>query len=413
MKILVVSQYFWPEEFRINDLAIELVNRGHDVTVLTGQPNYPQGQFFPGYSILTKEREKYNGINIIRVPLIPRGNGQGWRLAINYASFCFFASLLMPIYCKGSYDVIFVCQYSPVTVAIPAIIYKKIKCKPLVMWIQDLWPESLTAAGGIRTGYLLTAVEKVVKYIYLNCDKIFVQSQGFIPRIANAGIDERKINYLPNWAEELYMKSSIEKDAPKCKLPEGFRVMFAGNVGAAQDFPTVISAMELLKEHSSIHLIVLGDGRMLEWVKQKVQELGLADNIHTLGRQPLTDMPHYFSYADAMLVTLKNEEIFSITVPSKVQSYLASGKPIVAAVSGEGAKVISDAQAGIVCPPNDARALADAILKLYKASAKELQELGNSGREYFKKNFQRELLITRLESWLAEIIIETGEKNEN
>ncbi len=400
MKILIVTQYFWPENFRINDLALGLKQRGHEITVLTGIPNYPEGKFFRGYGFLGPRRENYNGINIIRVPILPRGKSKGYNLALNYFSYAFFASLLGYIQCRGDFDLIFVAQYSPFTVGIPAVFLKWLKKVPIMFWIQDLWPESLSATNAIRSRILLRCVEKLVRLIYRHCDRILVQSKRFIQSIGNMGVNEDRIYYLPNWAGE--SQERAEREVTKQALPQGFRLIFAGNIGAAQDFETIIAAMEKIKEYPDIHLVVLGEGRLFARVKEEIKSKSLENNVHLLGRRPLSEMPDYFAQADAMLVTLKAEPIFTLTVPTKVQSYLASGKPIVAALEGEGANIIREAGAGLTCACSNAEALSEIILEMYNKPKNERQLMGQKGYQYYKNNFEYNMLMDRVNNWVED-----------
>jgi len=404
MKILVITQYFWPENFRINDLVLGLQERGHQITVLTGLPNYPHGMLFPGYRYLNKMRDNYNGINVLRSPLIPRGSGTGTRLALNFLSFSVCASLLGPLLCKEPCDVIFVYEPSPISVALPGIILKKIKSAPLLLWMQDLWPESLSATGAIRSKLILKLVEVMVRLIYAGCDRILTQSRAFSQSIVELGGKAKRIYYYPNSAESLYQPVAIETDAPeKADLPDGFIITFAGNIGAAQDFGTILSAAEILKDNHDIHLIILGDGRMFEWVQEQVRIRNLKNTVHLLGRHPAEKMPRYFALSSALLVTLRKEAIFALTIPSKIQSYLACARPIIAALDGEGASIIDDAGAGVTCPAENPEALANAILKLYRMPEKDREEMGQLGRSYFKKNFEREMLLDRLENWMIDL----------
>lgn len=404
MNILIVTQYFWPESFRINDLALGLKERSHQVTVLTGIPNYPIGQFFPGYGVFRQITQEYNGIKIIRVPLVPRGNNTGWRLALNYLSFALSASFLGPFYCRSDFDLIFVAQYSPVTVAIPAIILRKLKGIRLMFWIQDLWPESLSATGAVRNPLILNMIGKLVRNIYSYCDQVLVQSEGFFSHVEGMGVDPGRVRYFPNWAEEMYKPLKVEKDVSEnLDVPTGFRVMFAGNIGAAQDFGTILAAAERLKAYPDIQWVILGDGRMRPWVEQQIQDRELAGTVHLLGRHPLERMPRYFSLADVMFVTLKREPIFALTIPGKVQSYLACGRPIIAALDGEGARVVERAGAGLTCPAEDAEALGDRVLAMYRMSVSEREAMGLRGRAYFEAHFERKMLLDRLEGWMKEL----------
>ena len=407
LNILIISQYFWPENFRINDLSLALLERGHRVSVLTGIPNYPDGRFATGYGYGQKLRQDYHGVKVMRVPLMPRGGGGGFRLVLNYLSFALSASILAPLICRDKYDLIFVYEPSPVTVGFPALVLKKMRGIPVMFWVQDLWPESLTATGAVRSPVILKAVEWMVRFIYRGCDRILVQSKAFSRPIEKLGTPRGKIIYFPNSAEDLYQPVIGEPDAAEClQMPAGFRVMFAGNIGAAQDFPTILDAADILKPHRDIHWLILGDGRMRPWVESKVKELGLSNVVHFLGRHPVESMPRYFSFAHALLVTLKKDPIFSLTIPSKTQSYLACGAPIIAALDGEGARIIAEAEAGVTCPAEDPRALAEAVLTLYRMPEQERRDMGIRGRRYFEEHFEGAMLLNRLETWMGELLKE-------
>ena len=398
MRILVVTQYFWPENFRINDLTVGLVEKGHEVTVLTGIPNYPEGKFFSGYGFFKNTRQNYHGAKIIRVPLVARGNSGKVRLLLNYFSFAFFASLLAPFMCQEKYDLIFVYQLSPVTVGLPAIVLKKVKNVPILFWVQDLWPESLSATNAVKTPWILNWVRKMVNFIYHRCDCILVQSQAFTPAICSYGVDQNKVFYFPNNTEEFYQPLSLGPDAPERKVvPQGFVVMFAGNIGAAQDFATIVAAAQTLKSHQDIYWVILGDGRMRQWAQAQAVASGLGDNFLFLGRYPAETMPRYFALADILLVTLKNEEIFKLTIPSKIQSYLACAKPIIASLAGEGARIIEESGAGLTCLPEDPAALAEKVLEVYHMEESKRRAMGMRGWAYFERNFSRERLLRRFD----------------
>lgn len=402
MHVLVISQYFWPEDFRINDVVRGLAGRGHQVTVLTGRPNYPGGKLFPGYGQFNRRVEEYEGARILRVPLTTRGQNSGLRLALNYLSFAASASLFGPFLCTGKYDAILVFEPSPVTIGIPARILASLKRLPMLFWVQDLWPESLEATGAVKSLLILGLVKRLVSWIYRGCDRILVQSEAFVEPVKQFDVPPGKIGYLPNSAEAVY-KPAEKSDLPAgATLPEGFCIMFAGNIGAAQSFETILSAAELLRDHKSIHWVILGDGRQAEWVREEVTRRKLANCFHLMGRFPVDSMPAWFAHADAMLVTLKRSPIFALTIPSKVQSYLACAKPVVAAIDGEGARIVDISGAGLSAPAEDAQALADAVLSLYKMPDEERVAMGRNGLAYFKDNFARDLLLDRLEHWLLE-----------
>lgn len=401
MHILIVTQYFWPENFRINDLALGLLERGHQVTVLTGSPNYPYGKFFDGYGYFNRQQD-YHGVNVLRVPLIPRSKGNGLRLALNYLSFAVTSSIAGPLLCKGNYDIIFVFEPSPITIGIPALILKKLKTAPLLFWVQDLWPESLSATGAVKSKTLLALIGKLVSSIYKRCDRILIQSRSFLDSVVQQGGSSDRVVYFPNSAENIF-NSKLTFSEKVLSLPEGFKILFAGNIGAAQDFATIIAAAEMLQRYKDIQWIIVGDGRMRQWAETEVHTRGLCNNFHFLGRHPLEAMPTLFSYADALLVTLKKEPIFAFTIPSKIQSYLACGRPIIAALDGEGAKIVAEAGAGLTCPAETPSALAQAVLKMYEMPKFEREKMGMIGRKYYEVNFDCDVLLDKLELLMKQL----------
>ena len=405
MHILIVTQYFWPENFRINDLALGLLERGHQVTVLTGSPNYPNGKLFDGYGYFNRQQD-YHGVKILRVPLIPRSQGGGLRLALNYFSFAATASIAGSLLCKGNYDLIFVFEPSPITVGIPALILKTLKSAPVVFWVQDLWPESLSATGAVKSKTLLALIGKLVRSIYKRCDRILIQSRSFLDSVVQQGGSPDRILYFPNSAEKIF-NTKLQFSENELSLPEGFKIMFAGNIGAAQDFGTIIAAAKMLQGYKDIHWIIVGDGRMREWAETEVMNQGLGNNFHFLGRHPIEAMPSFFSCADTLLATLRKEPIFALTIPSKIQSYLACGRPIIAALDGEGSKIATESGAGISCPAEDPDALSEAVLRMYETPRLEREKMGMNGRRYYEANFDHDMLLDKLEFWMKELVVDS------
>lgn len=405
MRILIVTQYFWPENFRITDLAINLKSKGHDVTVLTGMPNYPSGKAYEGYNRWWKKRyEVMQGISLIRIPIFLRRESKGWQLALNYLSFVVSGCLLAPWFLRNKkFDVIFCYEPSPVTVALPAIVMKHVKKVPLLFWVQDLWPETLVATGAVQSSTILAMVKKMVKYIYRACDYVLVQSRGFIAPVIAMGAESEKVRYFPNWAELLYQPVDLDMTATeRDEVPkQGFVVMFAGNLGVAQSLDTIVSAAERLK-YEDIHWVFLGDGREKVWLQNIIIEKALEDKIHILGSRPIETMPAYFSLADVMLVTLRDDPVMATTIPGKVQSYLACGKPVIGALNGEGSKVIHESGAGYCTGADDVDGLANAVLKMSQLSETERDNMGKSARRYYEQNFNRDMLISQLEEWMQD-----------
>ena len=394
-KVLVVTHYFWPENFKINSICSELVKRGYDVSVLTGKPNYPLGSFKKPYNFYNKNYEVWNNIKIYRTPVFNRGNGSPFRLILNWLSFGFFG-IIRAFFIKEKFDKIFVYQPSPFTVAMPALFLKYINNAKVFFWVQDIWPETLTAAGGIRNKFILSIVSSFVKFTYRRCEMILVQSKAFIDNIIKFGIKEDKIIYFPNSTEKFYKPMVKDKSIDKL-LPKGDKLIFAGNIGEAQSFDTLINSALIVKEKGhKINWIILGDGRKRKYAEKKCKELGLNKNFIFLGAFPSEVMQNYFSCADALIVSLKNQPIFHLTIPNKVQSYMACGKPIIASLSGEGAKCIVESESGFVAEPENEIILAERIIDFLMLNKNEKKKLGLNARKYYLKQFDLNLLIDKL-----------------
>jgi len=405
MRILIVSQYFWPENFRINDLANALKDKGHDVTVLTGMPNYPAGKIYEGYTWWSKCRDEMDGISIVRVPIFARRKSKSWQLALNYLSFVISGCVFAPWMLRNhEFDVVFTFEVSPVTVGIPAMFLAKLKTAKHFFWVQDLWPETLSATGAVKSPKALAMVGRMVRWIYKHCDTILIQSKGFEESAVKAGAERKKIKYFPNWAEVLYQPITLARNAQiREEIPShGFVAMFAGNLGEAQSLESIIDAAERLKEHD-IHWVFLGDGRKRSWLENEVKSKAL-NKVYILGSRPMEAMPAYFSLADVMLVTLRDDPVMSITIPSKVQSYLACAKPIVGSLNGSGKAVLAESSAGYCVQSGDAEALANAVLTMSKLPSDELAKKGRLARQYYLENFDRDCLLQQLESWMIESV---------
>jgi glycosyltransferase involved in cell wall biosynthesis len=404
LRILIVTNHFWPENFRINDLAFGMTEKGHDVSVLTGVPDYPEGRFYEGYGVFKRRFETHNGVKIARFPRIPRGKGRSWEMMLNYLSSALFSCLAAPFYCRDKYDLIFVFDTSPISIALPAILIKKLQSIPMILWVLDLWPESLSATGAVRSPRVLEMVRRLVRFIHSKCDRILVSSRGFVQSITETGGYDHEIIYFPNWVEPEYLSEKAEGTQEALPtLPEGFRVMFAGNIGTAQDFETILAAAERLVSYPDIHWVILGDGRMAEWVKDQVQQRNLCGQVHLLGRYPAKEIPKFFAQADVMLMTLKREPIFALTAPGKLQSYMACGKPIIAGLDGEGAKLVEESGAGLACPAESPEQLADRVLELYKMPPSVRHKFGESGKRYCLEHFDRRTLFDKLETMMLEL----------
>lgn len=394
MKILLVTQYFCPENFKSNDIAFELTKRGHSVTVITGIPNYPSGKYFKGYGIFTKRKEIINGVKIIRSFLIPRGNGSGIRLAANYLSWAFFASIRVIFHTLfNKYDIILGHEPSPITQGIPCVIAKKLCKAPLYFWVLDLWPESLSSAGGVSNKQVLNFFLKITRFVYNHSDKILISSRGFAESILEKGNYAEKIIYFPNWAEDIFNSGNTYRIPD---LPEGFRIIYAGNIGEAQDMDNIMQAALLLKKEKEIKFIFVGEGRKKPFLESFIREHDLKNTVFLMGRYPLEAMPSFFAASDVMLLALKDAMIFNVTVPAKLQAYMAAKKPVAAMLNGEGASIISEAKCGFSTKAGDCKGLAGIIVKLKQMSVPERVSLGENGRNYFEKNFSLDKCINHL-----------------
>ena len=404
MNILLFSQYFWPENFRINDVVQDLLKEQISVEVVTAQPNYPQGKVYAGYSAWKVSEEKFEEAVIHRLPIVARGTGSAVRLILNYLSFVLSGLLFAPFLLrKKSFDVVFVYAPSPLLQAIPAILTKWIKGARVVIWVQDLWPESLEATGFVRHPWALALVRTVVRWIYRHADLILVQSEAFIEPVAALSARE-KIRYFPNPAGDVF---SVHHPVLDCLInipDDGFSIVFAGNLGSAQSLETIVEAAVLLKDVPEIRIFLVGDGSRAEWVREQVAARGLLNVVMT-GMFPIEAMPAILRRADALLVTLKDEGIFSLTVPSKIQAYLAMGRPIIACLNGEGARLVETAGAGISCAAEDAHALATAIRQIYQAPLADREQFGRNGIAYFETHFDSRLLTKLLISYLENITL--------
>ena len=398
---MIVSQYFWPESFRINDVAKTLVEKGIEVEVLTCKPNYPSGKTLLGYPAWKCQQEIHEGAQIHRIPFFPRGNS-AWRLGLNYLSFIVSGLLFAPwLLRKKKFDVIFVYAPSPILQAIPAIFLGWLKGCPVVLWVQDLWPDSLSATGYVQNRWVLKLVEQVVRFIYRHVGLLLVQSRAFEApvRALAAGTP---IEYYPNSVDDAFTMA-ITNEVPMIPgLGEGFSVMFAGNIGMAQAVGVIVEAASLLKSYRDIHFIVLGDGSSRQWMLKEAEKRAL-NNLHLPGRFPIETMPGFMQKASALLVTLTDQPIFAATVPNKVQAYLATGKPIIACLNGEGARLVVEAGAGLATPAEDAKALAETILQLYSLTPVERKNMGENGRQYFQKHFNHDHLVDQLIGYLQSV----------
>lgn len=398
-KVLVVCQHYWPETFRVTDLCEGFVENGYDVDVLCGTPNYPAGKFFDGYGFFKKKRETHNGVNIIRVPEIPRGNNSNIRILINYLSFPFFALFYVPWLMSKKYDRVFVYQLSPVAMALPAVLLAKLTRTKLYMYICDFWPHSFFSVVNVKNNFLRSLIRKSSYWYYRQADGLMGVFKGIQTRlVSEVGIDKQKTLYIPQSAEKIYEKDMPDKEIAN-RFKSGFNIVFAGSINPAQSFETVTEAASIVKKagYKNINYIIIGDGMSKKWLISDVKKRGLEKSFIFEGFKPYQEVPKYQTIADALLVALTRSPLFEYGIPAKVNSYLASGKPIIGAIDGEGQRLINDyAKAGICVDSGDAKGLAEAIMKMHDLSKKERTDMGKRGRKYHFAHLERDHNLNRV-----------------
>lgn len=390
MKILVVCQYYYPEPFRITDICEELVKRGHQITVLTGLPNYPEGKILKDYKKKEHRDEIRNGVRIIRCNEHGRGKN-AIDMLWNYFSFALSGKRMVKKLDKD-FDLVFINQLSPVMMAWPGIKYAKKYGKKAILYCYDLWPASLTAGGIKKDSFIYNLFKKISRKVYEQVDHIFVTSKSFVEYLEKEhGIDKNRISYLPQYCEDLYSKIKDESH-------EGYDYVFAGNIGKMQSVETIVRAASLLKDRKDITIHIVGDGRDLDNCKIVASELK-TDNIIFYGRRPIEEMPNFYAMADAMLITLAKDELVSKTLPGKVQSYMAAGKPIIGAVDNETNLVVTEAQCGAICQSENFEELAKLLKSMDKGT---LKNYSKKSQDYYERHFSKDVFFGELMKQIEE-----------
>ncbi len=401
-KILVICQHFWPETFRITDICEGLVEKGYEVDVLCGIPNYPAGKFFKDYGYFKNRRQNYKGINIIRVPEIPRGNNTNLRIFLNYISFPFCSLFYIPMLLRKDYDRILVYQLSPVFMALPGIIISKLKKIKLYIYICDFWPHSLLSILHFKNKTAINIITKMSYWHYRKADGLIGVFKGIQTRlISDIGIPKLKTLYVPQAAEKVYEREDFDQMLHD-RFAGKFNIVFAGNINPAQCFDVVTQAAMMVKQkdYKDINYIIIGEGMSKKWLVDEVEKLGLTDAFFFEGFMPVEEVPKYQTLADALIVALSKSPLFEYGVPAKVQSYMASGKPIVGAMDGEGQRLVNSSGCGICVPSGDVKGLAKAIIALVDLSPAERNKMGIKGRAYHFKHFERDYNLSRLEEFV-------------
>lgn len=401
MRILLVAQNFYPEFFKSNDIASELVARGYKVDVLTGIPNYPEGVFPKGYGVFQKRVDTYKGAKVYRAFQIPRGRkASGVRLAINYLSFAFTSTfwVLFFFVFKKRYDAIIIHQTSPVTQAWPGLLLGKLRRVPIYTWVLDIWPDAMRSGGGVKNEKIISLINKFVQCVYRKSHKILISSEDFRELVNRDGDYNDKIIYFPNWCDDMLAMPIIGDTS---SLPNGFKVMMAGNLGSAQDIRTIMQAVLLLKDIEDINWVFVGDGSEKAYIEEFIK----TNNIKTVtltGKRPFAEMPAYFQQADAMLLTLRAEfPHLRAVVPARLQSYMSAGKPVLGMIDGGSVRVINRSQCGICAAAADYESLAANVVYAYEHQ-EELRTMGKRGRTYFEAHFTLQGCLDNLEKILTQ-----------
>jgi colanic acid biosynthesis glycosyl transferase WcaI len=400
MRILVVAQYFPPEPVKVGDVVRGLRELGHDITVVTGFPEYPYGKIYPGYRMRMYQRDVRDGVRIIRVPIFPDHSYSRPKRFLNYASFALAGSILGPLL-AGAYERIVVFQTSPVSMAIPAVVCRWLHRRSrLVIWVQDLWPDTLVGAGVLSGGWLFRIIGWLARRIYASGDLVLAQSPGMVEKLAGYGVAPERLRYLPNWADDVYGVIPPDPAFTRAEgLDGGFNVVFAGTIGVAQNLEAVVQAAALLRD-TDVRFVIVGDGAMHAQIVDLAARLGVR-NVVFKGRRPPEQMPKFFAAADALLVALLNTPLFARTIPAKLQAYMACGRPIIAALEGDGAGVVVESGGGLVCRAPGPEGLRDAVMTMRRLPAETRDAMGRHARRYYEAHFDRGLILARLNRLLA------------
>lgn len=386
-RILIYTNHFYPEQFKINEAVTWLSQEGFKLHIVTGWPNYPQGKIFKGYGPFKRSFEHQKNIKIRRLPLIPRGSGSKIRLVANYLSYfssTFFYTIFLILF-KKKYDKVLVHHTSPFFIAISAIFYKTIKRTEAVLWDLDLWPNSLQAVGAINSNFLLNGIEKAVKIIYKKFDIVLVGSKSFI-EIVRERVTHDRIYYFPNWAEKIIEENNIKYEVKANLIPNALKIMYTGNLGKSQDFGTLSKAI-IKNQKKNIQWIFIGEGRFKSKMKQLLSDAIKENKVLFIPQQKLEILPSWVAMADFLYLSLNDSKLFRQTVPAKLQGYMAMGKPILAILAGEGANIINEAKCGFIASPNNINELKAIIKNALKSTEIERKNMGDNGKIFYQKYF--------------------------
>ena len=397
-RILVVSQHFWPESFRINDICKSFIEEGCEVEVLCGIPNYPEGEFYAGYGMTKRRHQKKGSITIRRCFEIKRGSNSNLRIFLNYISFPMSSVFHLPYLLTQKYDRIFLFQTSPVLMSITGILLGRIKKIETTMYVLDLWPENLYSVLEVRSKVLRKIAYAVSTWHYRKTDKLIANSKKLQEILMErTGKKESDITYIPQFCEKLYEKSISNEHLLK-RFSGTFNMVFTGNISPAQSFETVIKAAKIVKERgfNKIAWVIVGDGMSRKWLEDQVKEEGLSSSFVFVGQVPMSEIPKYTGMADGLFACLSKSEMLDCALPAKIFSYYAAGKPIIVAMDGEIQGIVKESGAGVAVDAEDAMGLANSVIKLYQSNDVERKQMGESAKEYYYRYFERNLNMRKL-----------------
>ncbi len=404
--ILLITQYFHPETFRVNDMACEWVKRGYKVTVLTGIPNYPMGKYFEGYDKKHRTRETWNGVNIIRIPLVARGNSSNKLMnaagmAANYMSFVRSGKKWVKSKEAAELhaDLVFTFEVSPMTQAMIGVWYGKRYNVPTFLYVQDLWPENVETVTGIHNRAIIGPIDRMVDKIYRETGTIFTTSPSFVNAIVNRKnpVDKNKVHYWPQYAEEFYRPMKLQHVDGIDSKDGCYKIAFTGNIGTAQGLDVLPKAAELLRDEA-VKFVIVGDGRYQPEFERQIKEKNVEDKFIMIPRVPAERVPEILSACDAGFISFNKTPLWENTIPAKMQSYMACGKAIIASASGETKRVIEEAECGICTEIGNAEALADGIKKVIKL---DTNMMGQNAKKYFDAHFDKKMLMDEMDLFIG------------
>lgn len=408
MRILIVCQHFWPENFRVNEICQDFIRQGHEVDVLCGIPNYPKGKFYDGYSYFKPRREEYHGAHIFRTGEIPQNKKLGaLAVVLNYIYFPVAALFTIPVMLKRQHDLVFLYSLTPVFMSWPGLVIARLKKLPAIMYVLDYWPDSLFSVIKFKSQFMKKLFRRISRWHYFRADRIVTPSKGMKTKfIHEYGIDENKLQFIPQSCDPIY-ETVVRSDELHFRFDGRFNFVFAGNIGPAQALETLVQAVEIVRGMEKIpnfRFIIVGDGMSRESVEAEVKERNLQDYFAFVGFQLVETVLQYHELADALFVSLSDEPLFNIMIPAKIQSYMAAGKPILASLNGEGAEVVRNSVSGIVCTAMSVHELANSILEILHLNEKELIDMGNNAKLFYQTNYRHDIISNQFNKLIIESI---------